>query len=39
MATRQLLATGWLHREQSVLLLNTGSGQKYMENVAGRAAR
>jgi threonine synthase len=39
MATRQLLATGWLHRDQSVLLLNTGSGQKYMENVAGRAAR
>jgi len=38
MAARHLLATGWLHRDESVLLLNTGSGQKYMDNVAGRAA-
>ncbi|SFQ60565.1 threonine synthase [Hymenobacter arizonensis] len=39
MAARQLLATGWLQRNESVLLLNTGSGQKYMDNVAGRAMR
>jgi threonine synthase len=39
MATRQLLATGWLRRDEKVLLLNTGSGQKYMENVAGRATK
>ena len=39
MATRQLLATGWIHRDEKILLLNTGSGQKYMENVAGRALR
>ncbi|GAC1374160.1 MAG: threonine synthase [Hymenobacter sp.] len=36
-AARQLLATGWLHRDEKILLLNTGNGQKYMENVAGRA--
>ncbi|MBF9236875.1 threonine synthase [Hymenobacter sp. BT683] len=39
MATRHLLATGWLHRDEKILLLNTGNGQKYMDNVAGRAAR
>ena len=37
MAARQLLATGWLHRDERVLLLNTGNGQKYMDNVVGRA--
>jgi threonine synthase len=37
MAARQLLADGWLHASERILLLNTGSGQKYMSNVAGRA--
>jgi len=36
-AARQLLATGWLHRDDKILLLNTGNGQKYMDNVAGRS--
>jgi threonine synthase len=36
-AARQLLATGWLHPDEKILLLNTGNGQKYMDNVAGRA--
>ncbi|MEJ7659956.1 MAG: hypothetical protein WKG07_10195 [Hymenobacter sp.] len=38
MAARQLLATGWLRADERILLLNTGNGQKYMSNVAGRAA-
>lgn len=37
MAARQLLAQGWLRADERILLLNTGSGQKYMSNVAGRA--
>ena len=37
MAARQLLDAGWLHRDEKILLLNTGNGQKYMENVMGRA--
>jgi threonine synthase len=37
MAARQLLATGWLRADERILLLNTGNGQKYMSNVAGRA--
>ena len=37
MAARRLLAAGWLRPNERVLLLNTGSGQKYMDNVAGRA--
>lgn len=37
MAARQLLATGWLQASERILLLNTGNGQKYMSNVAGRA--
>ncbi|GAA4354011.1 threonine synthase [Hymenobacter saemangeumensis] len=37
MATRQLLASGWLRPNERVLLLNTGSAQKYLDNVAGRA--
>lgn len=37
MAARQLLADGWLKADERILLLNTGSGQKYMSNVAGRA--
>ena len=37
MAARQLLAQGWLRADERLLLLNTGNGQKYMSNVAGRA--
>jgi len=37
MAARRLLADGWLRADERILLLNTGSGQKYMSNVAGRA--
>ncbi|WP_210488904.1 threonine synthase [Rufibacter aurantiacus] len=36
MAARKLLKQGWLNPEEKVLLLNTGSGQKYMENIEGR---
>ncbi|AYA37272.1 threonine synthase [Hymenobacter oligotrophus] len=36
MATRKLLASGWLRAGEQVLLLNTGSGQKYLDNVEGR---
>ncbi|GAA3928369.1 threonine synthase [Hymenobacter algoricola] len=36
MAARQLLAAGWLQPDEQILLLNTGSGQKYLENVAGQ---
>ncbi|WP_216690074.1 threonine synthase [Hymenobacter siberiensis] len=36
-AARQLLATGAIHSDEKILLLNTGNGQKYMDNVAGRA--
>ena len=36
-AARQLLAIGWLHPAESILLLNTGNAQKYLDNVAGRA--
>ena len=38
LAARRLLASGWLRPNEQILLLNTGSGQKYMDNVAGRAA-
>ena len=36
-ATRQLLASGEIQPNEKILLLNTGNGQKYMDNVAGRA--
>jgi threonine synthase len=36
MAARHLLETGWIRPDEQILLLNTGSGQKYMDNVAGR---
>ncbi|MCC2548024.1 threonine synthase [Hymenobacter sp. BT175] len=36
MAARKLLATGWLRADEQILLLNTGSGQKYLDNVLGR---
>jgi threonine synthase len=39
MAARQLLASGWLSAGEHILLLNTGSGQKYLENVEGRYAQ
>ena len=38
LAARRLLASGWLRPDEQILLLNTGSGQKYMDNVEGRAA-
>ncbi len=34
MAARKLLHTGWLQGHEQILLLNTGSGHKYMENIA-----
>ncbi|WP_139924428.1 threonine synthase [Hymenobacter sp. DG01] len=37
MAARHLLSTGWLRPEERVLLLNTGSAQKYLENIVGQA--
>ncbi len=37
MAARRLLAQGWLQPSERILLLNTGSAQKYLPNVAGRA--
>ncbi|SNC68095.1 threonine synthase [Hymenobacter gelipurpurascens] len=36
MAARHLLETGWLRPEEQILLLNTGSGQKYLDNVEGQ---
>ena len=36
-AARQLLASGEIQPQENILLLNTGNGQKYMDNVAGRA--
>ncbi|SMB88616.1 threonine synthase [Hymenobacter roseosalivarius DSM 11622] len=36
MAARQLLQAGSISPDEQILLLNTGSGQKYMDNVAGR---
>ncbi|MCJ8164535.1 threonine synthase [Pontibacter sp. E15-1] len=36
MACRNLLDSGLIQPEEQVLLLNTGSGQKYMENVEGK---
>jgi threonine synthase len=38
MAARQLLRSGWLRPDEELLLLNTGSAQKYLDNVAGRYA-
>lgn len=38
MATRRLLATGQIKPDEQILLLNTGSGQKYIDNVLGRAS-
>ncbi|MBD1395673.1 threonine synthase [Pontibacter sp. JH31] len=33
MAARKLLDTGYIMQDEKILLLNTGSGQKYMENL------
>jgi threonine synthase len=32
-AFKQLKATGWINEQEQVLLLNTGSGYKYLENI------
>ncbi|QNE38326.1 threonine synthase [Hymenobacter sp. NBH84] len=37
MAARHLLAAGTISPDEQILLLNTGSGQKYLDNVLGRA--
>ncbi len=37
MAARRLQASGWLKPHEQVLLLNTGSAQKYLANVQGRS--
>ncbi|UOR04042.1 threonine synthase [Hymenobacter aerilatus] len=37
MAARQLLTAGSISSDEQILLLNTGSGQKYLDNVLGRA--
>ncbi|QHV96731.1 threonine synthase [Spirosoma endbachense] len=34
-ATKQLLHDGWLRSDEHILLLNTGSGQKYLDNLKG----
>ena len=39
LAARKLLASGWIQPDEQILLLNTGSGQKYLDNVVGRAAK
>ncbi|GAB3794745.1 threonine synthase [Spirosoma humi] len=35
-ATKKLLHQGWLQPNEHVVLLNTGSGQKYLDNVKGK---
>lgn len=35
-ATKKLLHQGWLQPDEHVLLLNTGSGQKYLDNIKGK---
>lgn len=35
-ATKNLLQQGWIQPDEHVLLLNTGSGQKYMDNLKGK---
>ncbi len=35
-ATKQLVREGWIHHDEHVLLLNTGSSQKYLDNLKGR---
>ncbi|WP_240543667.1 threonine synthase [Spirosoma foliorum] len=38
-ATKKLLHQGWLQPEEHILLLNTGSGQKYLDNIKGKWVR
>lgn len=35
-ATQKLVETGFIKKEEKILLLNTGSGQKYIDNIKGR---
>ncbi|RRA97730.1 threonine synthase [Larkinella rosea] len=35
-ATQKLLRQGWIRSDEHVLLLNTGSGQKYLDNLKGK---
>ena len=35
-ATKKLLRQGWLQADEHILLLNTGSGQKYLDNIKGK---
>lgn len=36
MATKQLMKQGWIRPDEHVLLLNTGSGQKYLDHIKGK---
>ncbi|MDX5436068.1 MAG: pyridoxal-phosphate dependent enzyme, partial [Pontibacter sp.] len=36
MATQKLLGSGAVKKSETILLLNTGSGQKYMANITGQ---
>ena len=38
-ATKTLLQQGWLKPDEHILLLNTGSGQKYLDNIKGNWSR
>ncbi|MBD2704217.1 threonine synthase [Spirosoma sp. BT702] len=38
-ATKKLLRLGWLRPDDHILLLNTGSGQKYLDNIKGKWER
>lgn len=35
-ATKQLVREGWIRHDEHVLLLNTGSSQKYLDNLKGK---
>lgn len=35
-ATQQLMKQGWIRPDEHVLLLNTGSGQKYLDHIKGK---
>jgi threonine synthase len=35
-ATKQLISQGWIRHDEHVLLLNTGSSQKYLDNLKGK---
>ncbi|MEZ4905974.1 MAG: threonine synthase [Spirosomataceae bacterium] len=35
-AAKKLLQQGWIHPQERILLLNTGSGQKYLDNIKGK---